>query len=147
MIIERLQTNNVSLNFSIHNDALYMSNKEKVDKFLVEICQLILLLVYTLDITHRYRYRPDLVAFSFTLVKENYCVARSSPRERRSSAPHLYLQICPSLFSPNKKRLVETSRFLFVISVHFRYHFSDTKIGRHASKIPNISFASFDRVP
>ena len=28
-----------------------MSNKEKVDKFLVEICQLILFLVYTLDIT------------------------------------------------------------------------------------------------
>ena len=27
---------------SIHNDALFMSNKEKVDKFLVEICQLIL---------------------------------------------------------------------------------------------------------
>ena len=34
------------------------------------------------------------------------------------------VQIWPSLISPNKKRLVETSRFLFVISVHFRYHFS-----------------------
>ena len=28
--------------FILNNDALYMSNKEKVDKFLVEICQLIL---------------------------------------------------------------------------------------------------------
>ena len=34
--------------------------------------------------------------------------------------------------------------FLFVISVHFRYHFSTTKISQRAIKISNISFASFD---
>ena len=32
----------------------------------------------------------------------------------------------------------------FVSLVHFRYRFSDTKKDRHASKIMNISFASFD---
>ena len=29
--------------------------------------------------------------------KENCCVARSSPRKRRSSAPHLVFQICPHI--------------------------------------------------
>lgn len=34
--------------------------------------------------------------------------------------------------------------FGFVFSVHFRYHFWHTIKDRHASKIMNISFASFD---
>ena len=34
--------------------------------------------------------------------------------------------------------------FIFVISVHFRYHFSDAEKGCLESKLFNISFARFD---
>ena len=60
------------------------------------------------------QYRPDLSAFILLRVRRiNRCSPPSSRRRQRSSALDLYLQICPFMISPNKKRLVETSRFLW----------------------------------
>jgi len=63
-------------------------------------------------------------------------VAGALPGERSSTGLlHLMVQICPSLFSPNKKRPVETGRFLFVISVHFRYQSSVLVPARFGTKL------------
>jgi hypothetical protein len=48
--------------------------------------------------------------------------------------------------SPKRKRTPFGVRFLFVSNNHFRYHSLATKKDRHASKISNISFASFDKI-
>ena len=50
------------------------------------------------------------------------------------------------MFDKNWQKKKETSKadLFFVSLVHFRYHFSDTKKDRYASKFSNISFASFD---
>jgi len=55
--------------------------------------------------------------------KNFYGVARSSPREQRSSALHLVFQICQHCFS-KQKTTCRNKSFLFAVSVHFRYRSS-----------------------
>lgn len=43
-----------------------------------------------------------------------------------------------------KKRATQTGSPLFVMSVHFRYHFWATQKAYHVRKIVKILFASFD---
>jgi hypothetical protein len=47
--------------------------------------------------------------------KKNYRVTRSSPREQRSSALHLYLQICQSLISPKQNDLLKQVVFVLLL--------------------------------
>ena len=71
-------------------------------------------------------------SFLLSTRRKDRSFARSSPREQRSSALHLVFQICPTLISPKQKRPVETGRFCFVISVHFRCHiFQPRKLRNH----------------
>ena len=106
-------------------------------------------LLFVISVHFRYRLSvlvpARFVTFFLSFGKKNQGSAPSSRRRQLSTGQlHLMVQICPSLIAPNKKRPVETGRFLFVVNTQFRYHFSGTKIGHLASLFSNISFASFD---
>jgi len=78
----------------------------------VEECRF-LLLVYTSAILRRDSTGQICCNF-LSFEKKIQGVAGALPGEQQSTGLlHLILQIWPSLIFPNKKRLVETSRFLF----------------------------------
>ena len=104
---------------------------------------LFLLLVYTLDVTlsimrirpHPYRVRPDVHGFSHGLNKcppDTFLPRLWRGRPLRIPAARL------------KNRTPRWGVLFFVVSVHFRCHFSRLVLSLEKVKNSNISFASFD---
>ena len=83
-------------------------------------CVSLLLLVCTIDIPRRNRYRPDLLHFAFhRKAKLRSCRHRAGGKQMSTGHLHLDLQIWPTLISPKQKRPVETGRFVLEVPARF----------------------------